>query len=67
MKKPAMKKQQSLNTFAMQHPPVAAHFHRRLRLLVSATIASYGGMTNMNLNHWRSAEQKIKRGLENEQ
>jgi hypothetical protein len=50
----------------MLHAPVLPQLPERLRRLVNAAYAAYGGAENMTLNDWRDLEMELKRKLENE-
>ena len=46
--------------------PLLPRLPARIRRLVNATYAAYGGAEQMNLAAWRDAEQELKRRLESE-
>ena len=48
------------------HAPVLPQLPERLRGLVNAAYAAYGGAENMKLDDWRDLELELKRRLENE-
>jgi hypothetical protein len=56
---------QPTNAFTL-HAPVLPQLPERLRGLVNAAYASYGGAENMKLNDWRDLELELKSRLENE-
>jgi hypothetical protein len=57
--------QQATNALKLQ-VPVLPQFPERLRRLVNAAYAAYGGAESMTLNDWRDLELQLKPRPENE-
>ena len=56
---------QPTNVFTL-HAPVLPQLPERLRGLVKAAYAGFGGAENMKLDDWRDLELELNRRLENE-
>ena len=63
---PGINKHQQATNALKLHAPVLPRLPERLRRLVSAAYAAYGGAESMTLNDWRDLELELDRRLENE-
>ena len=66
MKKPGTNEHWQPVNALRRRTPVLPQLPQRLRGLVEAAYAAYGGSENMKLDDWRDLELELNRRLENE-